>query len=158
MTILDFDKPTKKQLNIKINDIYSSPEDITKMNNEEKIKAIINLLIKRESSVLDVKGKPTEIFLPIIMEQLIVEINYLFDDSKIVSEEELNTWIDQQQNKFLSYNYKKYLISWKILTNDIKIFTPIGSDININVKPIIRFDKDIPDTLAKAIMFEEKNY
>lgn len=152
------EKITKRNLNNLVKDlnVKLDPESDSKIN--EIIKRLEDFRIQ----VLDIKGTPKEINVPLTIEEIILEVNYLHKDNskfeEIVTEKDLDIWINSTKNKTLIYSYKKYLIAWKVLTNDIKTFAPINSKKNINIKPVITFDKSIPEFLKKLIEYEEDDY
>lgn len=136
--------------------IYSDSNNEYKTNNEE-INKVIDFFNLRQDVVMNVKDKPTPIEIPITIEQMILEINYIYD-SNLSTEIELENWINEMNIKQLTYAYNKYLIKWKVLTNNINIFSPNNNNLNINVIPVIKFDKFIPEILANKIKFEEVEY
>lgn len=122
---------------------------------------IVSLLQTRTIKVIDIKGKPTEVPVPPIIEEIIVEINYaesFNEEESLTSELDLENWIKSKDDRTLSYAYKIYLIAWKMLTNDIAVFAPINSKQNVVIKPTLVFDKEIPSDLAKLIEYEKVEY
>lgn len=122
---------------------------------------IVSLLQTRTIKVIDIKGKPTEVPVPPIIEEIIVEINYaesFSEEESLTSEVDLERWIKSKDDRMLSYAYKIYLIAWKMLTNDIAVFAPINSKQNVIIKPTLIFDKEIPSDLAKLIDYEKVEY
>lgn len=146
---------------IEVNDFImkEKDKDFTQKSGTDIITLASAILMIRNSQIIEIKGIPKEELIPLIIEEVLLEINILLHDEKsLTNEVQLSEWIDKQNDKPLTYYYKKYLIAWKILTNDVKIFAPIESRANINIKTIIKFDEKIPELLAKNIKFEDEEY
>ena len=132
---------------IQIKQVLIQPKENKKEKeelNNSPFTILKNLLNKRNQIFYLVRDKQEQATVPLVKEELILDINYKLD-LEIVEEYEISNYIDNnfkdKQKKELNYLFRKYIIDWKKNTQDLNMLAPNMINQNINIQPVIKLDK-----------------